>query len=178
MPGNQPQTVPHHWLPNPVSHPFTSLVAQASLPSRSHHWLPKPAFQAVPHAGCPSQFLKPFHMLVAQASLPSRSHHWLPKPVSQTVPITGCPSQSPIPFTSLVAQASIPSVHITGCPSQSLSYKLNHYSRNGIESRNEMYRKARNMGTIHFTNSSCHMCERIQVEKDPIRISMMHALFT
>ena len=103
--------------------------------------------------------------LVAQASLSSRSHHWLPKPVSH-------------PVHMLVAQPSIPSVHITGCPSQSLSYKLNHYSRNGIESRNEMYRKARNMGTLHFTNSSCHMCERIQVEKDPIRISMMHALFT
>ena len=166
MPGNQPQTVPHHWLPKP---------AFQAVP---HHWLPKPVSHPVHITGCPSQFLKPFHMLVAQASIPSRftslvaqasipsrSTCWLPKPVSH-------------PVHMLVAQPSIPSVHITGCPSQSLSYKLNHYSRNGIESRNEMYRKARNMGTLHFTNSSCHMCERIQVEKDPIRISMMHALFT
>ena len=143
----------------------TSLVAQASLPNRSTCWLPKPVSQTVPHAGCPSQSLIPFHMLVAQASLPNRSHHWLPKPVSHPVPITGCPSQSLIPFPSLVAQAS-------------LSYKLNHYSRNGIESRNEMYRKTGNMGTLHFTNSSYHRCERIQVEKDSIRISMMDALFT
>ena len=128
--------------------------------------------------GCPSQSLIPFTPLVAQASIPNRSHHWLPKPVSQTVPHAGCPSQYPKPFTSLVAQASLPSVHTTGCPSQSLSYKLNHYSRNGIESRNEMYPKARNMGTLHFTNSSCHRCERTQVEKDSIGISMMDALFT
>ena len=84
------------WLPKPVSQAVPHAGCPSQSPIRSHHWLPKPVSQAVPHAGCPSQSPKPFHMLVAQASLPSRSHHWLLKPVSH-------------PFTSLVAQASLPS---------------------------------------------------------------------
>ena len=106
--------------PSQSSHPFTSLVAQASLPIRSHHWLLKPVSQTVHITGCSSQSSHPVHItgcssqsshpftsLVAQASLPSRSHHWLLKPVFPSVHITGCSSQSSKPFTSLVAQASL-----------------------------------------------------------------------
>ena len=169
-PENQLQRT-HHWLPKPVSQTVhitgcpsqslyqavPSLVAQASLSSRSLTGCPSQSLKPF-HTGCPSQFLsQAVPSLVAQASLSSRSLTGCPsQSLYQAVPHTGCSSQSLYqavpslvaqaslslkPFHTLFAQASHQSRSLTGCSSQSLPQKSSYYSKNGA--RIEMYRKSR-----------------------------------